>query len=61
MNPRQDLNYLAETGFQIYLNYMGILSPNWEWYGVFNPYNVIDYHGFGGNHINGIIDLTDRE
>ena len=30
-----------------------LLSP-------FNPYIVIDDHGFDGNHINGIIDLTDK-
>ena len=24
-------------------------------YGVFNPYIVIDEHGYDGNHINGII------
>ena len=39
---------------------MGNLSPYWEWYGVFNPYIVTDDHGCDGNHINGIIDLTDK-
>ena len=39
---------------------MGNLSPYIEWYGVFNPYFVIDDHGYDGNHINGIIDLTDK-
>ena len=29
-------------------------------YGVFNTYIVIDNHGYDGNHINGIIDLTDK-
>ena len=28
--------------------------------GVGNPYNMIDDHGCEGNHINGIIDLTDK-
>ena len=28
--------------------------------GVFNPNIVIDDHGYDGNHINGIIDLTDK-
>ena len=46
--------------YQIYFNYMGNLSSYSEWYGVFNPYIVIDDHGFDGNHINGIIDLTDK-
>ena len=38
---------------------MGNLIPYWEWYGVFNPYIAIDDHGYDGNHINGMIDLTD--
>ena len=25
-----------------------------------NPYIVIDDHSFDGNHINGIIDVTDK-
>ena len=36
------------------------LSPYWEQYGIFNPYIVIDDHSYDGNHINGIIDLTDN-
>ena len=32
----------------------------WEWYGVFNPYILIDNPGYDGNHINGIIDLTEK-
>ena len=27
---------------------------------IFNPYIVIDDQGYDGNHINGIIDLTDE-
>ena len=45
---------------QIYYNYMGNKSPYLAWYDVFNPYIVIDDHGYDGNHINGIIDLTDK-
>ena len=29
-------------------------------YGVFNPYIVIDDQGNDGNHINGIMDLTEK-
>ena len=40
------------------------LLDNWfksyKWFGVFNPVIVIDNHGYDGNHINGIIDLTDE-
>ena len=32
----------------------------WEWSGVFNPYIVIDDHSCDGNHLHGIIDLTDK-
>ena len=32
----------------------------WEWHGVFNPYIVIDNHAYDGNHINGIIDQTEK-
>ena len=39
---------------------MGNLSPYWEWYGIFNPFIMIDNHGYDGNHINDIIDLTDK-
>ena len=39
---------------------MGNQSLYWEKYGVFNPYIVIDDHGYDGNHINGIIDLTEN-
>ena len=39
---------------------MGYLSSYWEWHGVFNPYILIDDHGYDGNHIIGIIDLTDK-
>ena len=38
---------------------MGNLSPYWEWYGVLNPYIVIDDHGYD-NHITGTIDLPDE-
>ena len=38
---------------------MSNLGSYWEWYGVFNTYIVIDGHGFNGNHLIGIIDLTD--
>ena len=48
MNPGQNLNF------------MGNYTPYWEWYDVFNPYIIIYYHSYGGNHINGIIDLTDK-
>ena len=44
MNPWQDLNYHAETH----------LSD------VFNPYIVIDDQSYYGNHINGIIEQTDK-
>ena len=30
------------------------------WYYVFNPYILIDNHNYDGNHIIGIIDLTDK-
>ena len=61
MNPGQDLDFHAEKhNYQIYINYMGNLSPNWEWYCVFNPYIVIDDHGYEGNHLKSIIDLTDK-
>ena len=56
MNPGQDLSYHAET----FLLKMGNSSPYWELYGVSNPYMVIDDHGYDGNQINGIIDLTDN-
>ena len=31
-----------------------------EWYDVFDPYVMIDDHCYDGNHINDIIDLTDK-
>ena len=39
---------------------MGNLGPYWEWYGVFNPYIMVDDHSYESNHIKGIIDLTDK-
>ena len=39
---------------------MGNKSPYWEYYGVFNPYIMIDDHNYDGSYINGIIDLTDK-
>ena len=40
---------------------MGNKSSYWEWFGIFNPYIVVDDPGYDGNLINDIIDLTDKE
>ena len=42
------------------LNYMGNNSTYWEWYDVFNPYIMINDHSYGGKHLNGIIELTNK-
>ena len=62
MKPGQDRisTNMLKHPYEIYLNYMGNKSPNWEWYGVFNPYIVIGDHGYDSNHVNGIRDLTDK-
>ena len=31
-----------------------------KYYEIFNPYILIDDHGYDGNHKNGIIDLTEK-
>ena len=36
-------------------------GKRWVWYGVLNPYIVIDDHSYDGNHVNGIIDLSGKE
>ena len=62
MNPEEDLNYYDETHSWLFkqqkFDHVGNWSPYWEWYGVFDPYIVIDDHSYDGNHWNGIIDLT---
>ena len=52
MNHRQDFDYHAQT-------HSSDQSLYWEWYGVLNPYIVIDDHSYDGNHLNAILDLTD--
>ena len=62
MNPGQDLDHHAETHLSDirYTLIIWVIKVPAEKYGVFNPYMVIDDHGYDGNHINGFIDLTDK-
>ena len=46
---------MLKLAYQIYFNYIGDLSPYIEWNGGFNPYIMLDDHGYDGDHINGIV------
>ena len=58
VNSGQNWNYHDDTRYTVII--WVIKSHYWEWYGIFNPYIMIDDHGCDGNHINGIIELTDK-